>query len=173
MERCCIVFAGPVGSSKTPIAHYLSCNLNLPLFSNDAIRTEVKEDLLRFDIQEFEKRRDERLQLLVASGVSFIDDASMDRDWVKVSHWLEQAGYKCFVISLDLSRDLLLKLYSVKGYEDSAGRIDELLSQHQQFLGAYGDTVAMHITDANFHNRLAFALQEARAWIRQQGGNHG
>ncbi len=40
-----ILFAGAVGSGKTPISNYLSYKLNLPIYNNDAIRSEVIEDL--------------------------------------------------------------------------------------------------------------------------------
>jgi len=40
-EKFVILFAGAVGSSKSPIANYLSPKLNIPIFNNDAIRFEV------------------------------------------------------------------------------------------------------------------------------------
>lgn len=56
----CILFAGAIGSGKSPIANYLSYKFNLPVFNNDIIRTEVKEDLLRMDEEEYERRRSQR-----------------------------------------------------------------------------------------------------------------
>ena len=44
MQKICITFAGCVGSSKTPISNYLSTKLNLPIFNNDAIRSEIIEN---------------------------------------------------------------------------------------------------------------------------------
>lgn len=46
-KKFCVTFAGAVGSSKTPVTHYLSCAFCLPILSNDAIRTEVKAFLER------------------------------------------------------------------------------------------------------------------------------
>jgi len=43
-NKFCLTFAGAAGSSKTPISNYLSTKLLLPVFNNDAIRTEVIED---------------------------------------------------------------------------------------------------------------------------------
>ena len=39
-KKFCITFAGAVGGSKTPIANFLSTKLNLPVFNNDAIRSQ-------------------------------------------------------------------------------------------------------------------------------------
>lgn len=61
-KKICITFAGAVGSSKTPISNYLSTKLNLPIFNNDAIRSEVIEDLGIFDSEEHLKRRNARLE---------------------------------------------------------------------------------------------------------------
>lgn len=54
MKQICILFAGPIGSGKSPIANYLSYKLNLPIFNNDTIRTEVREDLLKMDVEEYQ-----------------------------------------------------------------------------------------------------------------------
>ena len=48
-DKTLITFTGAVGSSKTSIAHFLSSRFGLPIFNNDAIRTEVLEDLGVFD----------------------------------------------------------------------------------------------------------------------------
>lgn len=78
-----ITFSGPIGSSRTSIAYYLSWKLNIPIFNNDSIRTEVIEDTGLLNIQEYEKRRDERLKEIVEKNISFIYDASVDREWGK------------------------------------------------------------------------------------------
>jgi adenylylsulfate kinase-like enzyme len=64
-KKVCIIFAGAVGSSKTPISNYLSIKLNLPIFNNDAIRSEVIEDLGFFDSNEHIKRRNSRLEEII------------------------------------------------------------------------------------------------------------
>ena len=74
-DKTLITFAGAVGSSKTPIAHFLSLRFGLPIFNNDAIRTEVLEDLGVFDEEEYKRRRDTRLKELAEKNVSFITKA--------------------------------------------------------------------------------------------------
>lgn len=161
----CITFAGPVGSSKTPIATHLSWNLGLPVMNNDALRSEVTEDFFEFRQAEYEARRDDRLRRLVASQRSFIADASVDREWWNVRPLLEQFGYAWFVISLDLSKAFLGRLYAAKGYAQSAGRIDQLIAGHRQWLDAFAGDVGLRIDDRTFPRRLALSLAAATAWL--------
>lgn len=72
-----------MGSSKSPIANYLSYNLNLPVLNNDCIRVEVTEDLSFLDQEEYERRKTERVNALINSEINFIYDASIDRIWPK------------------------------------------------------------------------------------------
>lgn len=164
-QRVCITFAGVVGSSKTPIATYLSWNLGIPIISNDALRTEVTEDLLKFDKTEYEKRRDERGKQLIASGKSFIYDASIDREWQKLQSWLAPENYRTFIISLDLSKLFLEKLYEAKQYTQSLARLDVLMSDHQNFVDTFGQYINVHITDAEFQDRLDVSLNALRNWL--------
>ena len=134
-EKYVITFAGAVGSSKTPIAYYLSWKLNLPIFNNDSIRTEVVEEEGDFSEMEYLKRRDDRIHQIVNSGMSFIYDASVDRIWKdKKIFWRKELGYNVFIISLDLSKELLVKLYNAKKYNETLLRIDELIEDHHIFL---------------------------------------
>ncbi len=158
-KKFCITFAGAVGSSKTPIAHYLSYNLGLPIFSNDATRTEVTEDLLQFDQSEYIKRRDERGQTILQSGRSFIYDASVDREWIRLRSWLREAGYSYYVISLDLSKYFITRLYRAKGYTE-IDRLDLLIAQHKEFTTKNSSAITLCITDGNFSDRLALSLAE-------------
>ena len=157
-----------VGSSKTPIAHYLSCKFLLPIFSNDAIRTEVQEDLLAPDQKEYEKRRDARVLKILKAGYSFIYDASIDREWVDKHKWLENYGYEKFIISIDLSKDFLVKLHKVKGYDETLKRIDELIADHNNFLANYGDQVNTRISDKDFYDRLEICAKEVGAWLNKK-----
>ncbi len=157
MKKFCITFAGAVGSSKSPIANYLSGKLNLPVFNNDIIRTEVQEDMGKFDEVEYKKRRNERAEALLKSGVSFIYDASVDREWDLLKKWLIREKYNWFIISLDLSKDLLLKLYKIKEYADAQQRLEQLFLEHQVFLDKYSKEVGVHITDEQFYSRLSVA----------------
>lgn len=67
MQKICITFAGCVGSSKTPISNYLSTKLNLPIFNNDAIRSEIIENKGFLNIEEHKKIRDRRLKEVLDS----------------------------------------------------------------------------------------------------------
>lgn len=160
-----VTFAGAVGSSKTPIANYLSGTFNLPVFNTDVIRSEVIEDKLTLDQIEFEKRRDERLAKMIKRGVSFILDASIDRIWGKYGNKVREADYKLFLISLDLSRELLAKLYQVKGYNESMGRLDQLIDEHEKFLAENASLVNVKIDDQGFTDRLLIAETAFGQWL--------
>lgn len=154
MNKFCILFSGAVGSSKTPIANYLSYKLNLPVFNHDAIRTEVLEDLSVFNEDEFIYRRDKRGQEILLSGISFIYDASIDREWKRLKPRLQEAGYQYYIISLDLSLNFLTKLYTIKHYDESLARIDDLIFDHQNFLKEYNEEINLRIDDSTFYDRL-------------------
>jgi hypothetical protein len=94
INKICITFAWPVGCSKTPISNYLSTKLNLPVFNNDAIRSEVIEDLWFFNNKEHIKRRDLRLNEIMELGVSFICDLSIDRKWDLFKKQLTDNNFK-------------------------------------------------------------------------------
>jgi predicted kinase len=162
-----ITFAGPVGSSKTPISHYLSETFNLPIFNNDSIRTEVLEDLSEFSQEEFLKRLKQRLTTLIESGNSFILDASMDREFKNYQEKIYEYGYQVFIISLDLSRDFLTKLYEVKKYSDALSRIDQLLTDHQNFLSDFSSKVNLSLDDSNFINRLSLCEKSLISWLNE------
>ena len=163
-NKVIITFAGAGGSSKTPIAHYLSCKLNLPIFSNDAIRTEVSEDLSILNNEEHKKRRDERLEDIIKTGLSFIYDASVDREWLNLKQNTKIYDYKIFVISLDLSKNFLVSLYKIKGYHEDL--IDGFISDHETFLKQYPDAVGLHLSDNEFKNRLELSYQKVKNWLK-------
>lgn len=164
-KKVCITFAGVVGSSKSPITNYLSTQLNLPVFNNDIIRTEVQEDIGSLVEAEYLRRRDERLSAILKGGGPFIYDASVDRAWLRFRENLLENGYEWFIVSMDLSKELLLKLYNIKGYEESKTRLDTLMDEHQKFLGVYNSDVGVHIDDAQFGHRLVLAHAAVSAWM--------
>lgn len=125
----------------------------------------MQEDLLHFDQEEYLRRRDARGKKLINSGMSFIYDASVDREWSRLNDWLVGAGYQTFVISLDLSKAFLEKLYQAKGYTEG-NRLDLLLQQHNDFLERYGNVVNLHITDKEFAQRLEVARQAVQIWLK-------
>lgn len=157
----CILFAAPVGTSKTPIANYLSWNLGLPVFSTDSIRTEVHEDTLSENLDQdmFLKRKEDRLEKIISFKKSFIFDASIDRNWKELKEKLEKAGYRWLIISIDLDRNLISKLYDSKNYTETKDRLDQLMSDHQIFLDDFEKDVSLKINNQNFHERLDLSLK--------------
>ena len=164
-RKYCVVFAGPVGSSKTPIAFHLSYTFGLPIFSNDSIRSEVAEDLLNSDSKECEKRRKKRLNGILRSGMSFIYDSSADRRWKELTEQLAKNCFRHFLISLDLSKKFLSNLLEIKGYTESLVRIDELILAHDRFLVEHERDINIHITDKNFRKRLKICTKVFSAWL--------
>ena len=167
-KKICITFAGAVGSSKTPISNYLSTKLNLPIFNNDAIRSEVIEDLGIFDNEEYLKRRNARLEEIIINGNSFIYDVSVDREWVKFKKKLISSNYSFSIISLDLSKRLLTKLYQAKNYLESLDRIDELIQDHNNFLDKYSKDINLHITDRGFIDRIQISYDKIKEYLEQK-----
>ena len=165
VNKFLITFAGVVGSSKTPIAHYLSWKLNLPIFSNDAIRTEIIEDLDSFNEEEYKKRRDQRLEQVAKSELSFIYDASVDREWSNLKRKIEPHGYRTFIISLDLSKEFLISLHKTKGYQETLERIDSLAADHNTFLVQYKHEIGLCIQDKDFADRLKLSYQKVKNWL--------
>jgi hypothetical protein len=158
-----ILFACPMWSSKFAIADYLSWNLGLPIFSRDAIRNEVKEDIGNWDREEFDKRAEPRLKELIKSKKDFILDASVDRQWENYKEMLE--GYDIFIISIDISQEHLEKMIEAKEYVQGVGdRLDKNYQEHIEFLEKYSDKINVHITDENFHNRLDIVLEATKEW---------
>ena len=156
----CLTFAGAPGSSKTPIANFLSCQLNLPVFNNHAIRKEVLEDQAVWNepqILEYEKPRDRRLEAVLKNHLSFIYDASMDRNWDNLKPRLIRKNYTWFIISLDLSRELLLKFYPALRAFDF--RTKKILKNHNAEIG-------LHLTDQDFSSRLNISLESVTSWLK-------
>jgi hypothetical protein len=161
-----ILFACPMWSSKFAIADYLSWNLGLPIFSRDAIRNEVKEDLGHWDREEFDKRAKERFNQLLDSKKDFILDASIDRSWEEYKDQFE--GYNTFIISIDITQDHLEKMIEAKEYVKGVGdRLDKNYQEHLEFLEEYSDQVDLHITEDNFDNRLEVTLEAVKDWYKK------
>jgi hypothetical protein len=166
-DKFFITFAGAVGSSKTPIAYYLSWKLNLPILNNDAIRTEVSEDLGFFSEEEYKKRRNERILEVLKNNSSIIYDASIDREWKNWEDKIINAGYKIFIISLDLSREFLTELYKKKNYHESLNRIDKLFFDHEEFLKNFNEIINLHITEKEFNDRLEISYLAIKDWLKK------
>ncbi len=157
----CIAFATAAGVGKTPVAHYLSINLNLPIFSNDSIRTEVREDKSELDEDVYNQRRDERLKHLLKTGHSFIYEASVDRKWPSLKKELEENGYRFFIISFDLSTKFIEHLYDTKGYGNREF-LPGWINDHRNFLEDYRADVGLMIDNSTYPERLKKSLAGAK-----------
>ena len=164
MSQKIITFAGVPGCGKTPVASYLSWKLRLPTLNNDAMRSEVSEDLLYFSEVEYVRRRDTRISELLGFGQDFIYDASVDRSWATFSPRLAAYGYEQFIISFDLSREYIENLYAAKGYRETFN-LSRSYPEHEAFLAAYGDVVNTSIRDDIYSQRLELALTGAKIFI--------
>lgn len=163
-KKYCISFAGPIGSSKTPIAYYLSQKFNLIMINNDTIRIEVTEERGYLDEEEYQKRRNNRVEEMLETGQSFIFDASIDRSWDVFEQYLKSFGYSWFVISIDISKELLTRLYHAKNYSFTPEEIDQNYEEHQQFLKEHPEHINLHLTDDDFLNRLELSAKAFEDW---------
>ncbi len=166
MNKFCIVFAWCIWSSKTPISNYLSPKIGLPIFNNDAIRSEVIEDKWFLDTKEHLKRRNLRIKEILKSWIPFIADISIDREWISFKEKLSLYGYKRFIISINLSKDLLIKLYKSKWYNESLKLIDQLLQDHKNFIKNYWNDIGINIDDNEFDSRLKIAYDWTIKWLQ-------
>jgi len=162
----CITFAGCVGSSKTPIANFLSCKFGLPVFNNDAIRTEIIEDFGFLDNDIHIKKRNELINDILKNKTSFICDASQDRDWLIFKKELQKHGYSWFIISLDLSKEKLEELYKRKGYNESLLRLDQLFIDHDKFVQQNREDINMVIDDFSFNDRLQLVYSAVNLYLK-------
>lgn len=163
-QKFCILFAGAPGSSKSPIANYLSWKLNLPIFNTDIINTEMREDRLFQDQVEFEKRRKERTEEAISLGYNYIIDFSIDRKFELYKDTLKKQGYECFIISINLSQEFLEKIYKAKEYQ-ALDKIAGWVEDHKKFLETYGNLVNLNITESDFSNRLRISYNAVKDWI--------
>jgi adenylylsulfate kinase-like enzyme len=164
----CITFAGCIGSSKTPIANFLSCKFNLPVFNTDAIRTEVIEDLGFLDEDIYIQKRNDLLKQLLESGISFICDVSQDREWSNFKKRLLEYKYDFFIISINLSKEKLVDLYNKKGYTESLLRLDNLINDHNKFIKENIKDIGLIITDSNFNNRKLMSFSAIKSYLKDK-----
>jgi hypothetical protein len=179
-----VVFAGVPGSSKTIIAFYLSGKFDLPMFSNDTLRYEVKEDMLvdrlvlpedllqrginaPAALAEYERRLKERHLELLSTGRSIIFDGSVDRTWTERKQRLIDHGYTYYLISIELSRPFLEALFSATGRASSIAELDHYFEHHERWLELYAGDVDLEITDANFRNRREVAADGLSGFLER------
>jgi predicted kinase len=162
-----IFFAGTPGSSKTPTAHFLSWNLGLPILSNDAIRREVKQDTLDMavDSAPYLKLRDERIEACLKLGKSFIYDASVDRTWFSWESRLQEHHYQGFIVSFDLSQQLLDRIAQAVASRESTENRQRWYQDHQDFLSKHRSQINLSINDQNFADRMSVAVTAVRHFL--------
>lgn len=161
-----VLFAGAGGCGKSPVANYLSWKFNLPRMENDALRNEVKEDLLDdlnnpAVLAEYKKRLKDRYKELAELGWSFVDDCSIDRTWFTRDDWYDETK-EPFIISFDLSEEFIRQSYEAKHYTYSPPMMRHLskwVEDHSRFLEQFGDQVNVHITEQNYPERLKICEQ--------------
>jgi hypothetical protein len=144
----------------------------------DAIRMEVREDLLVDDVtdprivEEFQKRAVHRYQALLKKGVSFIDDSSVDRSWKQPSsdqnYRLNGRNYDYFIISIDLSKAFIQKLHQAN-HSQSADKLDDYYDDHQKFLEQYSEDIGEHITDETFADRMDICERATKVFLVDRG----
>jgi len=154
MERLIVCYAWAIWSWKTPITNYISTKLWLPVFDTDAIRSEVREDLLVWDEDEVKNRANNRLNSIIKEWKAFIFDVSVDRTWWNLKEILLENHYNYFVISIDLDKKTLSSFYNAKWYDESMQRIDKVYEDHEKFLKDFPDDINIHINETNYQNRL-------------------
>jgi hypothetical protein len=122
----------------------------------------------KFDIHEHVKRRDKRIAEIMKSRTSFILDASCDRTWLDLKKIFEKHGYQYLIISIDLGKPLLKKLYKAKSYTKSLQKLDKLINDHNNFLEKHTKDIFLHISDKNFPNRLRVCSKKISTWIKNK-----
>jgi hypothetical protein len=101
----------------------------------------------------------------LANGISFIVDASIDREFSKIEKVLKENNYEFYIISFDLSKEFLRELYKIKKYEESLASLDQLFLDHENFLKFNHDLVGVRINDERFPNRLEIALSGVKGFM--------
>ena len=167
MKKLVICYAWAIWCWKTPITNYISTKLWLPVFDIDAIRSEVREDLLVWDENEVKNRANKRLNSIIKEWKSFIFDVSVDRTWWKIKETLLKNHYNYFLISIDLDKKTLVDFYKAKWYDESMKRIDEVYEDHQNFLKIFSNDINMYINETNYQNRLENVYRVVSQWIKK------
>ena len=172
----CITFAGPIGCSKSPVAHYISMAFGWPIFSHDAVRHEVMEDTRNpiLDVKLLEERIAERTKFITQKNSSIIYDASQDRHWDRfISAFHKTPPYEFGVISFDLSQDFYEEILKAKHYDSTLLRAKKLLADHEAFVRQYREVIICSITDATFADRLYIAEEAVRKFVGDKPSNFG
>jgi len=77
-------------------------------------------------------------------------------------------NYDFFIVSLDLSKELLIKLYQSKRYFIDLKRINELIQDHNNFLDQYLKDVGLQIKDGDFINRMQISYSGVKDYLERK-----
>ncbi len=160
MKPLCICFAAVPGSGISSISYRLSWELDLPIFSNNSIRNEIRsqQESPELDVAAYNARREQYLEKLFSYSRSFIYDASVDRKWGEFRRDLEQRGFRWVLVSLDFSLDFVRQLNSHNPGRIADTHMANYGKHHQDFLAQYGEDVSLHITEDTFLQRFELSL---------------
>jgi len=167
-----VVFAGLPGTSKSIVAFYLSGKFGLPMFNNDQLRYEVKEDLLADNInrpdalQEFERRLTQRVDEILSTKRPIILDGSVDRRWAERKDQLNKYGYRHFLINMELSPEFIENLWIKTGRRELIDKyLYPYIPDHISFLNQHRQEINVEINDDIFENRNPIAANALRQFI--------
>jgi hypothetical protein len=167
-----VVFSGVPGSSKTIISNYLSVKFLLPVFNNDQLRFEVKEDMRADNINrsdvlaEYERRYKDRFEELLATGHPMLLDGSIDRRWPQTRRQLQQFGYRWYLIEMALSEAFLRKFFIDTGRPKFLDQLPRYIEDHEKFIKEYGGEIDLRIGDDDFSRRLGMAQNGVSEFIK-------
>ena len=163
MKPLVIFFAGATAAGKTDMAYYLSEQFSLPIFSTDAVRRDakIKKDVVDVHdaMDEFEAERDARCETLLKKGKPFIYDGSVDRKWPELKKLAEEHGFNWLLIDFDLSKQRIVKNKKMFDHIEPDEMFDKWIADHQRFHESNDQDAQLHITDDNYSQRYALAVE--------------
>jgi hypothetical protein len=164
MKPLCICFAAAPGSGISSISYRLSWELDLPIFSNNSIRNEIRsqQEIPGLDVEAYNTRREQYLEKLFGYNRSFIYDASVDRKWGEFKQDLEQRGYRWLLISLDFSLEFVRTLNTHNPGRIADEHMANYAKHHEDFLAQHREDINLHITEDTFPQRFELSLATAK-----------
>lgn len=163
MKLVVIFFAGSTAAGKTEMAHFLSEQFGLAIFSTDAIRhdTKTKTDVVDINetLDEYEAARKARGEAMFVRRKSFIYDGSVDRKWAELKKQAEDAGFGWLLIDFDLSRVRIEKNRKMFDHIETDELFDKWIADHQKFHATFDADAQLHITDNNYPQRYDLAKE--------------
>ena len=152
-----ICFAGATASGKSQLAYALSEEYGLPIFSNDAVRHDVKVAEKVEDINDaldaYKSLRDDRLDAMFERGKSFVYDASVDRNWSDLKQKIHKNNFEYVLISFNLSIEFISRLAKMFDLPESPEELNRLLVDHENFVRDCSGDITLNIDENNYGDR--------------------